>query len=107
VRTLTEALRQETGASLRVTGFSPGFVHTDFANSMIDPRTKALILEHRDRIAIPSAPSPSPSRSMNRPKSMSTRSSFDRLRGDSVAPLRLALAQGRTWRVAPGRDAGA
>ena len=53
VRTLTEALRQEAGDSLRVTGVSPGFVHTDFANSMTDPRTKASILEQRDRMAIP------------------------------------------------------
>jgi NADP-dependent 3-hydroxy acid dehydrogenase YdfG len=52
VRTLTEALRQEAGETLRVTSISPGFVHTDFAHSMTDPKTKAAILEQRDRIAI-------------------------------------------------------
>ncbi len=52
VRTISEALRQEAGDSLRVTGISPGFVHTEFANSMTDPRTKASILEQMDRIAI-------------------------------------------------------
>ena len=52
VRTLTEALRQEAGETLRVTSVSPGFVHTDFANSMTDPKTRAAILEQRDRIAI-------------------------------------------------------
>ena len=52
VRTISEALRQEAGDSLRVTGISPGFVHTDFANSMTDPRTKASILEQMDKIAI-------------------------------------------------------
>jgi NADP-dependent 3-hydroxy acid dehydrogenase YdfG len=52
VRTLTEALRQEAGDSLRVTGVSPGFVHR-FRHSMTDPRTKASILEQRDRMAIP------------------------------------------------------
>jgi NADP-dependent 3-hydroxy acid dehydrogenase YdfG len=52
VRTLTEALRQEAGETLRVTSVSPGFVHTDFADSMTDPNTRAAILEQRDRIAI-------------------------------------------------------
>jgi len=52
VRTLTEALRQEAGEILRVTSVSPGFVHTDFADSMTDPKTRAAILEQRDRIAI-------------------------------------------------------
>jgi NADP-dependent 3-hydroxy acid dehydrogenase YdfG len=52
VRTLTEALRQEAGETLRVTSVSPGFVHTDFADSMTDPKTRAAILEQRDRIAI-------------------------------------------------------
>ncbi len=52
VRTISEALRQEAGDSLRVTGISPGFVHTEFANSMTDPRTKASILEQMDKIAI-------------------------------------------------------
>jgi NADP-dependent 3-hydroxy acid dehydrogenase YdfG len=37
---------------LRVTSVSPGFVHTDFADSMTDPNTRAAILEQRDRIAI-------------------------------------------------------
>jgi NADP-dependent 3-hydroxy acid dehydrogenase YdfG len=52
VRTLTEALRQEAGASLRVTGISPGFVHTELSNSMTDPRTRATILEQMEKIAI-------------------------------------------------------
>jgi NADP-dependent 3-hydroxy acid dehydrogenase YdfG len=52
VRTLTEALRQEAGETLRVTSVSPGFVHTDFADSMTDPKTRAAIIEQRDRIAI-------------------------------------------------------
>jgi NADP-dependent 3-hydroxy acid dehydrogenase YdfG len=52
VRTLTEALRPETGETVRVTSVSPGFVRTDFADSMTDPKTRAAILEQRDRIAI-------------------------------------------------------
>jgi NADP-dependent 3-hydroxy acid dehydrogenase YdfG len=52
VRTLTEALRQEAGPSLRVTGISPGFVQTELANSMTDARTRAAILEQMEKIAI-------------------------------------------------------
>ncbi|MEW1721009.1 SDR family oxidoreductase [Streptomyces sp. NPDC093109] len=53
VRTVSEGLRQEAGDSVRVTVVSPGFVHTDFADSMTDPEMKARILDRRDRIAIP------------------------------------------------------
>ncbi len=55
VRTISEALRQEAGANLRVTGISPGFVNTDFADSMTDPQIKAQIIQRRDEIAIPPA----------------------------------------------------
>ena len=37
VRTISEGLRQEAGAKLRVTTISPGFVQTDFADSMTNP----------------------------------------------------------------------
>jgi NADP-dependent 3-hydroxy acid dehydrogenase YdfG len=53
VRTITEALRQEAGPNLRVTGVSPGFVNTDFADSMTDAAVKAQIVETRDKMAIP------------------------------------------------------
>jgi NADP-dependent 3-hydroxy acid dehydrogenase YdfG len=53
VRTLTEGLRQEAGDKLRVTSISPGFVRTDFAESMTNPTVKAQILQARDKIAIP------------------------------------------------------
>jgi NADP-dependent 3-hydroxy acid dehydrogenase YdfG len=52
VRTVSEGLRQEAGDSLRVTVVSPGFVHTDFAESMPIPELKAQTLEKRDKIAI-------------------------------------------------------
>jgi len=51
-RTITEGLRQEAGADLRVTGISPGFVRTDFANSMSAP-ARAQITAQMDEIAIP------------------------------------------------------
>ena len=53
VRTLAEALRQEAGPQLRVTGVSPGFVRTDFAEAMTNPEIKAQTLARRDQIAIP------------------------------------------------------
>ena len=53
VRTLCEGLRQEAGADLRVTAVSPGFVHTDFAESMTNPDVKAEIIATRDKMAIP------------------------------------------------------
>jgi NADP-dependent 3-hydroxy acid dehydrogenase YdfG len=53
VRTISEALRQEAGDKLRVTSVSPGFIHTDFAGSITDPKVKAQILDRRDKIAIP------------------------------------------------------
>jgi NADP-dependent 3-hydroxy acid dehydrogenase YdfG len=52
VRTLTEGLRQEAGDKLRVTGISPGFIHTDFVESMTDPTAKAQTLSARDKMAI-------------------------------------------------------
>ena len=52
VRTLSEALRQETVEGLRVTNVSPGMVRTGFADSMTDPAMKAAINERMDRMAI-------------------------------------------------------
>ena len=52
VRTITEGLRQEAGDNLRVTGISPGFIHTDFAESMTNPEVKAQTLGTRDKMAI-------------------------------------------------------
>ena len=53
VRTISEGLRQEAGDKLRVTVVSPGFVRTDFANSMTDPAIKRQILDTMDKMAIP------------------------------------------------------
>ena len=48
MRTATEALRQEAGAHLRVTEVSPGFVDTDFADTIRDPDVRSGI-EKRKR----------------------------------------------------------
>ena len=52
VRAISEGLRQEAGDKLRVTIISPGFVQTDFAESMTNPEVKAQIVKTRDKMAI-------------------------------------------------------
>ncbi len=52
VRTICEGLRQEAGDKLRVTGISPGFVRTEFAESMTDPAVKAQIRSRMEEMAI-------------------------------------------------------
>lgn len=48
-----EALRQEAGPDLRVTSVSPGYVETNFSDSVTDPDIRATIAERGDSIAIP------------------------------------------------------
>lgn len=55
VRAITEGLRQEAGANLRVTAISPGFVQTNLADSMENPEVRAQIVEKMSEIAIPPA----------------------------------------------------
>ncbi len=52
VRTLSEGLRIESKGRYRVTGISPGFVGTNFAQSMTNPETKAVIQKRMDEIAL-------------------------------------------------------
>jgi len=52
VRTITEAFRQECDGSIRITGISPGFVDTDFAETIKNNQMRTAILEKRDQIAI-------------------------------------------------------
>lgn len=53
VRAISEGLRQEAGDKLRVTIISPGFVQTDFAESITSAEMKAQIVASRDKFAIP------------------------------------------------------
>ncbi|MDO9352569.1 MAG: SDR family oxidoreductase [Solirubrobacteraceae bacterium] len=55
VRTIAEALRQESGPDLRVTSISPGFVGTEFADSITDPAIRTAIAERGSEIALPAA----------------------------------------------------
>lgn len=52
MRTVTEALRQEAGPYLRVTEVSPGFVDTDFADSITDLDIRAAIETRKQEYAI-------------------------------------------------------
>jgi NADP-dependent 3-hydroxy acid dehydrogenase YdfG len=52
VRAISEGLRQEAGDKLRVTIISPGFVNTNFAESMTNPEMKAKIREGMDKMGI-------------------------------------------------------
>jgi NADP-dependent 3-hydroxy acid dehydrogenase YdfG len=52
VRAISEGLRQEAGDMLRVTIISPGFVHTNLADSVTDPEVKARIVDTMDKMAI-------------------------------------------------------
>ncbi len=53
VRTVSEALRQEAGEHLRVTGISPGFVKTNLASSITDKKMKDAVADRMNQIAIP------------------------------------------------------
>jgi NADP-dependent 3-hydroxy acid dehydrogenase YdfG len=52
VRALTEGLRQEAGEKLRVTIVSPGFVRTDFLDTVTNPEVRARLAASRDKFAI-------------------------------------------------------
>lgn len=52
VRTITEALRQESGGRYRVTGISPGFVQTELADHIKDAAAREAIKTKAAQIAI-------------------------------------------------------
>jgi NADP-dependent 3-hydroxy acid dehydrogenase YdfG len=53
VRAISEGLRQEAGDKLRVTIITPGFVRTDFIETVNNPAVRAQLEEARDKFAIP------------------------------------------------------
>lgn len=52
VRTIAEALRQESKGNLRVTGISPGFVKTDFVNNAKDENIKTAIKNKMEEMGL-------------------------------------------------------
>lgn len=52
VRTITEAFRQESDGTIRITGISPGFVKTDFSRSMKNPQMRDAIAASMEEMAI-------------------------------------------------------
>lgn len=52
VRTISEALRQESNGWLRVTGVSPGFVQTELANGIRNEEMKETIRKNMTSLAI-------------------------------------------------------
>jgi len=53
VRTISEALRQESDGRWRVTGISPGFVQTPFSDHITNESMKTAIQQKAEEIAIP------------------------------------------------------
>ena len=52
VRAISEGLRQEAGDKLRVTIISPGFVNTNFTESMTEPEIKGQTRDSMDKMGI-------------------------------------------------------
>jgi NADP-dependent 3-hydroxy acid dehydrogenase YdfG len=52
IRTIAEAFRQESDGSIRITGISPGFVKTDFANNIKNEEMKTAVQMGMEKIAI-------------------------------------------------------
>ena len=53
VRAISEGLRQEAGKNLRVTIVSPGFVRTEFVETISSPDLRAQLVLARDKMAMP------------------------------------------------------
>jgi len=52
IRTIAEAFRQESDGNVRITGISPGFVKTDFANNLKNEEMKTAVQQGMEQIAI-------------------------------------------------------
>ena len=52
VRTLSEAFRQESDGTIRITGISPGFVKTEFSQNMKNPSLREAVATSMEQLAI-------------------------------------------------------
>lgn len=55
VRTITEAFRQESDGNIRITGISPGFVKTDFADTIKNEEMKSMVINGMEDLGINAA----------------------------------------------------
>jgi len=53
VRTLTEAFRQESDGTIRITGISPGYVKTNLVNTVKDEEKRQQVLQAMERVGLP------------------------------------------------------
>ncbi|GAB4045875.1 SDR family oxidoreductase [Spirosoma litoris] len=53
VRTLTEAFRQESDGTIRITGISPGYVKTNLVNTVKDEEKRHQVLQAMERLGLP------------------------------------------------------
>ncbi|CAN5647676.1 SDR family oxidoreductase [soil metagenome] len=53
VRTLTEAFRQESDGTIRITGISPGYVKTNLVNTVKDEEKSQQVLQAMERLGLP------------------------------------------------------
>ena len=53
VRTLTEAFRQESNGTIRITGISPGYVKTNLVNTVKDEEKRQQVLQAMERLGLP------------------------------------------------------
>lgn len=52
IRTISEAFRQESDGKIRITGISPGYVNTDFANQIKNEEMKTAVKQGMQEMAI-------------------------------------------------------
>lgn len=52
IRTIAEAFRQESDGTIRITGISPGFVKTDFADNIKNEEMKTAVQQSMEQMAI-------------------------------------------------------
>jgi NADP-dependent 3-hydroxy acid dehydrogenase YdfG len=53
VRTLTEAFRQESDGTIRITGISPGYVKTNLVNTVKDEAKRNQVLQAMEQLGLP------------------------------------------------------
>lgn len=53
VRTLTEAFRQESDGTIRITGISPGYVKTNLVNTVKDEAKRQQVIQAMEQLGLP------------------------------------------------------